>query len=132
MTIVREAVTSLRKEVPILREAVTSLQEEVRSELQSFYERISTLIELSSAHLAPAPSPATAPTTAPAPATAPTPAPATATAPSTTVASTLPLPPPSPPPQAEKEADIPNHTAHTAADTPALAADPPIDMVYLF
>ena len=47
--IVWEAVISLREEVPILREAVTSLREEVRSELQSFYERISILIERSSA-----------------------------------------------------------------------------------
>ena len=61
VTIVRETVTSLREEVPILREAVTSLREEVRSELQSFYERILTLIERSSAHLAPGPSPPSSP-----------------------------------------------------------------------
>ena len=78
VTIVWEAVTSLREEVPILREALTSLREEVRSELQSFYERISTLIERSS------------------------------------------TPPPPPP------------ALPTAIDTPAPAADPPTDMVYLF
>ena len=75
VTILRKVVSSLRDEVPILREAVIGLREEVRSELQSFYERISTLIERSSA------------------------------------------PPPAP---------------LTAVDTPALAANPPTDMVYLF
>ena len=49
VTVLREVVSSLRAEVPILWEAVTGLREEVRSELQSFYERISTLIERSSA-----------------------------------------------------------------------------------
>ena len=34
--------------------------------------------------------------------------------------------------QTEKEEDTPDHTAHTTADTPALAADPLTDMVYFF
>ena len=73
--------------------------------MQSFYERISTLIERSSAHPAPPPPP-------------PPPL----------------LPPPSysPPPQAEKEADTLDDTAHAAADTPTPMVDPPTYMVYLF
>ena len=73
VSVLREVVSSLRDEVPILREAVTGLREEVRSELQSFYERISTLIEHSSA-----PPPPPAPPSPPAPPTgAGTPAPVT-------------------------------------------------------
>ena len=56
VTILREEVTMLQEEVPILWEEVTDLRMEVRSKLQSFYEKILTLIERSSAH------PATAPT----------------------------------------------------------------------
>ena len=115
--------TSLQEEIPILREAVTSLREEVRTELQSFYERISTLIERSSAYPVAAPAPAPVPALAPAPAFGP--------------------PPPPPPPshsggtQAEKKADATitgpsDDIAHTAVDTPALAADPPINIVYFF
>ena len=90
---------------------MTCLRDEVRSELQSFYERISTLIERSSTHPTPAPDP-------------PPP----------------PLPPPPhavfglssppshfPPPQAEKEVD---DTAHAATDTPPALAG--TDMVYFF
>ena len=115
---VLEAVISLRAEVTIVREAVTSLREEVRSELQSFYERMSTLIERSSAH--PPPPPPTAFATAPAPASAFTP------------------PPPPPPPSyysrplAEKETDTPDGIAQATVDTPAPAVDPPTDMVYFF
>ena len=110
VTILREVVSSLRHEVPILREAVTDLREEVRSELQSFYERISTLIERSSAH----------PTLAPAPVPGPPPPPSHSL-----------------PPQAEKEADVAttgpsDDVTPTAADTPAPAADSLTDMVYLF
>ena len=64
VTVLREVVSSLRDEVPILREAVIGLREEVRSELQSFYEKISTLIERSSAPPPPAP-PTAADTPAP-------------------------------------------------------------------
>ena len=49
-SIVREEMTILREEVTILREEVTSLRDEVQSELQLFYERISTVIECSYAH----------------------------------------------------------------------------------
>ena len=67
-----------------------NLREEVRSELQSFYERILTLIECSSAHPAlsqPPPPP--------------------------------PPPSYYSPPQAEKKADTPDGTAHApAADPP--------------
>ena len=117
VTIVREAVTSLREEVPILREALTSLREEVRSELQSFYERISTLIERSSTH----PAPASAPAPVLAPASGPPP----------------PLPSHSGGTQAEKEADAAitgpsDDIAHAAVDTPTPTVDPPTDMVYFF
>ena len=136
-----------------VREAVTSLREEVRSELQSFYERISTLIEHSSAdpppptppHTAtatpPGPGPATTPDSAPAPSAAPATAPGAATTPGASTApafASVPSPPPPPPPsyysppQAEKEADTPDGTAHVAADTHAPAVDPPTDMVYIF
>ena len=63
----------------IVQEEVTILREEVQSDLQSFYERISILIESSYAHPAPGPS------------------------------SPLPLPPPPPsppPPEAGKEPDL--------------------------
>ena len=96
--------------------------------MQSFYERISTLIERSSAYLAPAS--AAVAVAAPAPVAAAT----AATAPATTTASTPPPPPPSysPPSQAEKEADTPDDTTHTVVDTSAPAADPPTDMVSFF
>ena len=79
--------------------------------MQSFYERISTLIERSSAHPIPAPDPPPPPS-----------------------------PPPHPsqcPPQAEKKANAAatgpsDDTAYATIDTPAPAADPPTDMVYLF
>ena len=131
----------------IVRDAVTSLREEVRSELHSFYERMSTLIERSSAHSPPppphiatatpanpapatdadsAPAPDAAFATAPgaAPATAPGAAPATAPGAASVVAdASVPSPPPPPsyysPPQAEKEADTPDGTANAAADTHA-------------
>ena len=84
-----------------------------RSELQLFYERISTLIKRSSAHPAPSPPP---------PHPSPPPPEVGKEAPSHS-------PPQS---QTEKEADTPNNTAHAAADTSALAGDPPTDMVSFF
>ena len=118
-SIVREKVTSARKKMIIVREAVTSLREEVQSELQSFYERISTLIERSSAHPAPPPPP-----------------PPPLLPPPSKVGKEP--PPHSPlPPQAEKEADTAttgpsDDTVHAAVDTSALAADPLTDLVYFF
>ena len=107
-SIVQEEMTSVREEVTIVREAITSLRNEVRSELQSFYERISTLIKRSFAH--------------PAPASGPPPPP---------------LPSHSRGTQAEKEADAAitgpsDDTAHAATDTSTPTADPSIDMVYFF
>ena len=109
----------------IVREAVTILREEIRSELQSFYERISTLIERSSVH-PPPPHTATAilPDAAPAPGAAPCAVPAPGAASAVADASV-------PSSQAEKEADTLDGTAH-AADTHAPAADPPTDMVSFF
>ena len=109
-SIVWEEESSVQEEVTIVRKAMTNLRDEVRSELQSFYERISTLIERSSTH------PAPAPTFGPPP---------------------PPLPSHSGGTQAEKKADAAitrpfDDTAHAAADTPTLAANPPIDMVYFF
>ena len=108
----------LREEVPILREKVIGLRREVRSELQSFYERISTLIKRSFAY--PAPDPPSLPSPPP-------PLEARKEPPSH---SPLPL-------QAEKEADVAatrssDDTAHAAADTPTPTADPRTDMVYFF
>ena len=103
---------------------MTSLREEVRAELQSFYERISILIERSSTHPAPAPGPSPPPPPRP-----PSP-PHVAFGPSS---------PPShfPPLQAKKEVDDIAHastdtltTAHTVADTPPALAG--TDMVYFF
>ena len=121
VTIVGEAVTSLRNEVPILREALTSLQEEVRSKLQSFYERISTLIERYFAHPAPGPPP---------------PRFEAGKEPDAAFGPSSPPPSHSLPPQAKKEADaavtgLSDDIAHAAADTPA-PTDPPTDMVYFF
>ena len=96
----------------ILLDEVTSLQREVRSELQSFYERISTLIKCSSAHPVLNPPPPLEAWKEP-PSHSP------------------------PPPQAEKEADVAatgpsDDTAHAAADTTAPATDPRTNMVYFF
>ena len=124
VSVLREVVSSLRDEVPILREAVIGLREEVRSELQSFYERISTLIERSSTYPAPTPGPPPPPPPRP---------------PSPPHAAFGLSSPPShfPPPQTEKEVDDTVHasvdtptTVHTAVDTPSALAG--TDMVYFF
>ena len=103
VTILREEMTMLREEVPILREEVIGLRREVRSELQSFHERISTLIKCSSTYPIPAPGPPPPPSPPPPP------------GPSSPLGSHSPLSP-----QVEKKAD-------------AIAIGPSkTDMVYFF
>ena len=99
--------------VPVMVRSI--VQEEVRSELQSFYERISTLIKRSSTH----PTPALGPP--------PPPPPPPPLSPPHAVFGPSSPPPHFPPPQAEKEVD---DTAHAAADTPPALAG--TDMVYFF
>ena len=153
-SIVREEVTILREEVTIVREEMTILREEIRSELQSFYERISTLIESSSAHrtlgpfspppppfplppkvgkdtdLAPSPSSPEPPASLPPPETGKNADPAPGH-------SSLAQPTSSPPPEAGKDADpAPNPPSPPSAGTAQIivhthtpADDPSVDMV---
>ena len=100
---------------------VTILRDEVRSELQSFYERISILIESSFTHHAPGLS-------LPPPSLFP-PSPEAGKKTDPICGPHSPPPPPSPPPlSSPPSVDI----AQTAAHTPTPATDPPVDMVYFF
>ena len=153
-SIVWEEVTILREKVTIVQEEMIILREEVRSELQSFCERISTLIESSSAHRTLGPSspppppfplppkagkdtdPAPSPSSPEPPASLPPPE-TGKNADLTPSHSSLAPPTASPPPEAEKDADPALNppsppsagTAQIAAHTPAPEDDPPADMV---